>query len=74
LHQAITRHNRGKLEGEQIPHWHLHQLRHLRALELKRAVGLDLTRAVLGHRSPNITEMYATLDVAKAAEVMAKLG
>jgi integrase len=74
VREAIRRHNAGRPEAEQLPHWHLHQLRHLRALELKRAVGLDLTRAVLGHRSPNITEMYATLDTAKAAEVMAKLG
>jgi integrase len=72
--EAIKRHNRDKPEGEQIPHWHPHQLRHLRALELKRAAGLDVARAVLGHRSPAITEHYATLDVAKAAEVMGKIG
>jgi hypothetical protein len=35
-------------------------------------IGLDVARAVLGHKSPIITEHYATLDVAKAAEVMAK--
>jgi integrase len=54
--------------------WHPHQLRHTRALELKREAGLDAARAVLGHRSPVITEHYATLDTAKAVEVMAKLG
>jgi integrase len=72
--QAIKRHNAGKSENEQIPHWHPHQLRHLRALELKRAAGLDVARAVLGHKCPAITEHYATLDIAKAAEVMAKIG
>jgi integrase len=72
--EAIKRHNRGKLANEHIPHWHPHQLRHLRALELKRAAGLDVARAVLGHRSPAMTEQYATLDVAKAAELMAKIG
>jgi integrase len=72
--QAIKRHNRGKPEAEHIPHWHPHQLRHLRALELKRAFGLDEARAVLGHRSPVLTEHYATLDIAKAASVMEKLG
>jgi hypothetical protein len=46
----------------------------LRALELKREAGLDVARAVLGHRSPVITEHYATLDIATAAQVMAKLG
>jgi integrase len=72
--EAIKRHNRGKLEAEQLPHWHPHQLRHLRALELKRAAGLDLARAVLGHRSPCVTEHYATLDVARAAELMGRIG
>jgi integrase len=72
--QAIKRHNRDKPEAEHIPHWHPHQLRHLRALELKRELGLDVARAVLGHKSPVIAEHYATLDVARAAEAMAKLG
>jgi integrase len=49
-------------------------LRHLRALELKREAGLDVARAVLGHRSPSITEHYATLDIAKAAACIAMLG
>jgi integrase len=54
--------------------WHPHRLRHTRARELKREVGLDAARAILGHRSPIVTEHYATLDVGKAVEVMAKLG
>jgi integrase len=71
---AIRRHNRKVPEAEQIPHWHPHQLRKLRALELKRAAGLDVARAVLGHKSPTLTEHYATLDVAKGAEIMARIG
>jgi hypothetical protein len=43
-------------------------------MELKREAGLDVARAVLGHRSPVLTEHYATLDTVKAVEVMAKLG
>jgi integrase len=74
IRKAIERHNRSKPEAEHVPHWHPHQLRHLRALELKREAGLDAARAVLGHKSPVITEHYATLDVARAAEVMARLG
>lgn len=54
--------------------WHPHQLRHTRALELKREAGLDVARAVLGHRSPVITEHYATLDMVTASEAMARLG
>lgn len=54
--------------------WHPHQLRHTRAMELKRECGLDVARAVLGHRTPAITEHYATLDIARATEAMARLG
>jgi integrase len=72
--QAIGRYNRKAPADRQILHWHPHQLRHLRALELKRAFGLDVARAVLGHKSPVIAEHYASLDIAAAAQAMAKLG
>jgi integrase len=57
-----------------IPHWHPHQLRHTKATEIRREAGLDAARAVLGHRTPAITEVYAELDLTKAAEVMERLG
>jgi integrase len=57
-----------------VPHWHPHQLRHTKATEIRREAGLDAARAVLGHRSPRVTEVYAEIDAAKAADVMAKLG
>jgi integrase len=57
-----------------VPHWHPHQLRHTKATEIRREFGLDAARAVLGHRSPKITEVYAEIDVNKAAEVMERLG
>ncbi len=72
--EAIKRHNKGKPEAEQIPHWHPHQLRHTRALELKREFGLDVARAVLGHKSPVIAEHYATLDIAAGVAAMARVG
>ncbi len=56
------------------PHWHPHQLRHNAATELRKRYGLDAARAILGHRSPAITETYAELDAAKAAEVMRQIG
>jgi integrase len=72
---AIKRHNaRTPDPSQHIPHWHPHQLRHLRALELKRQFGLDVARAVLGHKQPCITEHYAGVDTATAAEVMGKVG
>jgi integrase len=57
-----------------IPHWHPHQLRHSKATEIRREYGLDVARVVLGHRSPQVTELYAEIDMAKAAAVMEKLG
>jgi integrase len=54
--------------------WHPNRLRHTKATELRRELGLDAARAVLGHRSPQITEVYAELDVSRAAEAMARLG
>jgi integrase len=57
-----------------VPHWNPHRLRHTKATEIRREAGLDAARVVLGHRSPKITEVYAEIDVNKAAEVMERLG
>jgi len=57
-----------------IPHWHPHQLRHSAATRLRREFSLDVARAVLGHSSPVVTEVYAELDGAKAAEAMERVG
>jgi site-specific recombinase XerC len=55
-------------------HWHPHQLQHTKATEFRRQYGLDAVRAVLGHHSLKITEVFAEFDVNKAAEVMERLG
>jgi len=60
--------------GLKTVHWHPNQLRHTVGTEVRREAGLDAARAVLGHRSPAITETYAEIDVGKAAEVMGRLG
>lgn len=57
-----------------IPSWHPHQLRHTAGTTIRREFGLDMARVVLGHRSPQITEVYAEIDVERAAEVMERLG
>jgi integrase len=54
--------------------WHVNQLRHTKATEIRRTSGLDAARAVLGHRSPEVTEVYAEVDQAKAAEIMGRIG
>jgi integrase len=64
-----------KQAGERpIPDWHPNQLRHNAATRLRREFGLDVARAVLGHSSPVVTEVYAELDGAKAAEAMERVG
>jgi integrase len=55
-------------------HWHPSQLRHTRATEIRRQADLDTARAVLGHRSPAVTETYAEIDLTKAAELMERIG
>jgi integrase len=57
-----------------VPGWHPHQLRHNAATRLRKEFGLDTTRAVLGHSSTAVTEIYAELDREKAAEAMARVG
>jgi integrase len=57
-----------------VPHWHPHQLRHTKGTEIRREAGLDAARAVLGHRTPKVTEVYAEIDQEKAAAVMERLG
>jgi len=61
-------------ENDLIPHWHPHQLRHTAATIIRREMGLDAARALLGHRSLGITDTYAELDQALAVEAARKLG
>jgi integrase len=73
---GIKRANRDRASrGEPpIPNWHPHQLRHNAGTRLRREFGLDIARAVLGHSSPVVTEIYAEIDQAKAADAMARIG
>lgn len=53
--------------------WHPHQLRHSAATRLRKEFGLEAARVVLGHRSAAVTDLYAEVDHAKAADIMAKV-
>ena len=66
--------DRAKTKEPPIPRWHPHQIRHTLGTAVRREFGLDAARAVLGHSTPVVTEIYAELDRAKAAEVMGKIG
>jgi integrase len=57
-----------------IPRWHPHQLRHLAASMADHEFGIDGARAMLGHRGPQITTLYARRDLEKAAAVVTRIG
>src|SRR5262249_4456803 len=54
--------------------WHANRLRHSRATEIRKLGGLDAARAVLGHSSASITEIYAELDTTIAERIMREIG
>jgi integrase len=71
----LTDEERAEIQAWKWEHsWHPHQLRHTRATELRRQFGLDAARTILGHRSPQVTEQYAELDVGRAVEIVAQIG
>ena len=61
-------------EAAGVDLWAPNQLRHAAATRIRRELGLDAARVVLGHRSAAMTEVYAELDRQKALEVMELLG
>jgi integrase len=73
---AVRKANReGSKKGlPEVPDWHPHQLRHTCGTMLRRQFGLDAARAILGHTTPVVTEIYAEIDQDKALEIMAKIG
>lgn len=54
--------------------WSPNQLRHNAATYLRKEFGIEAARVVLGHRSAAITEVYAELDLMKAADIMERVG
>ena len=59
---------------EKEHHWTPNQLRHATATTVRREHGLEAAQVVAGHANARTTEIYAERDLAKAAEVMAKIG
>jgi integrase len=60
--------------GLMVPDFHPHQLRHTAATRIRKEMGLDAARAMLGHRNLKITDDYAELDQALAGKAAMKLG
>jgi integrase len=55
-----------------IERWSPNQLRHLRAGEIKQALGIEVAGAVLGHRHLKTTEIYADRKLRQSIEVVHK--
>jgi len=50
------------------------QLRHNAATQIRKEFGIEAARTVLGHTSSAVTEIYAAMDLARASEVMLRIG
>jgi integrase len=71
----LTSEQRAELNRwRKLHRWHPHRLRHSAATRLRKEYGLDVARAVLGHQSAEITEVYAEMDTTKAIQVMGEVG
>ena len=57
-----------------VPHWHPHQLRHNAATRIRKERGLEAARALLGHRTIGVTQLYAEMDDAIVREIAAQAG
>lgn len=64
-----------ELDAWQKAHrWSPNRLRHSAATQLRKEFGIEAARVVLGHSSAGVTEIYAEQDLARAAEIMGRVG
>jgi integrase len=54
--------------------WHVHQLRHSAATQIRAAYGIEAAQHTLGHAKIDITAMYAEKNAAVAQRVAAQIG
>ena len=54
--------------------WSPNRLRHNAATFLRKEFGIKAARVVLGQSSSAVTEVFAELDLTKAADIMARVG
>lgn len=57
-----------------VPHWHPHQLRHTAATLIASEAGIETARIFLGHRSLDVTRIYAADDLERVAAVVRRVG
>jgi integrase len=57
-----------------VPHWHVHQLRHSAATEIRKAFGLEAAQAALGHATLSAAQVYAEKNADTARRIAAAVG
>ena len=57
-----------------IPPWSVNRLRHSAATRIRKELGLDTARALLGHSDSTTTEIYAEKDLDLARSAMERFG
>lgn len=57
-----------------VPRWSPSRLRHNAAEKLRSEFGVETARCALGHADVRTTELYSSLDQAKATEAMGRIG
>lgn len=57
-----------------VPRWHPHQLRHNYATAIRKQFGIEAARILLGHRTIDVTEIYAERDASIMDKIAKKLG
>ena len=74
FHGELERLKKAASEWRREHCWHPHQLRHNTGTLVRREAGAEVARAVLGHSKLSTTEIYAEQDVAKAREIIGRVG
>lgn len=63
-----------KTAGVDVKAFSPHRIRHTAATRIRKELGLDAARSVLGHKTLKMADDYAELDKGLAADAMGKLG
>ena len=70
----LVKRERAQQNQPPIKRWTPHQLRHTAATKLRKQHGLDAAQKILGHRSADVTQIYAEVDRQRAIEIMSQTG
>lgn len=66
--------DRAKEKLDPLPHWSANRLRHTAASDIRRQFGLEAAQVVLGHAKADVTQVYAEVDMRKAADIAQRIG